>query len=72
MLLTGDNARAARAVADQVGIDTVIAEVLPTEKAAAIEKLQASGRRTAMVGDGINDAAALAGAEMGLGGRRWQ
>ncbi|WOP20201.1 heavy metal translocating P-type ATPase [Raineyella sp. LH-20] len=66
VLLTGDHARAARAVGDRVGVDEVIAEVLPTDKAATIERLQAEGRRVAMVGDGINDAAALATANLGL------
>ncbi|HEX2902872.1 MAG TPA: heavy metal translocating P-type ATPase [Jatrophihabitans sp.] len=66
VLLTGDNLRAAGAVAEQVGIDTVIADVLPTDKAAVIERLQAEGRAVAMVGDGVNDAAALATAELGL------
>jgi Cu+-exporting ATPase len=66
VLLTGDNWAAARAVADSVGIDEVIAEVLPAEKAAVIAGLRASGRTVAMVGDGVNDAAALAGADLGL------
>lgn len=66
VLLTGDHEQAARAVADRLGIDEFIAEVLPTDKAATIEALQASGRRVAMVGDGINDAAALATANLGL------
>ncbi|MPM30964.1 Copper-exporting P-type ATPase [bioreactor metagenome] len=66
VLLTGDHERAARAVGDAVGVDEVIAEVLPTDKAATVERLQADGRRVAMVGDGINDAAALATANLGL------
>jgi P-type Cu+ transporter len=66
VLLTGDNERAARAVAGQVGIDDVIAAVDPAGKLAAIERLQAAGRTVAMVGDGVNDAAALAQADLGL------
>jgi len=66
VLLTGDNERAARAVADQAGIDDVIAGVDPVGKLAAVKRLQAEGRTVAMVGDGVNDAAALAQADLGL------
>jgi Cu+-exporting ATPase len=66
VLLTGDNDRAARAVGSEVGIDTVIAEVLPADKVEVIRRLQADGKVVAMVGDGVNDAAALAQADLGL------
>jgi len=66
VLLTGDNERAARAVAAEVGIDEVIAEVLPADKVSVVRRLQSEGRVVAMVGDGVNDAAALAAADLGL------
>ncbi|MFG3578761.1 heavy metal translocating P-type ATPase [Micromonospora chersina] len=66
VLLTGDNATVAKAVAAEVGIDEVIAEVLPADKVDVVERLQGDGRTVAMVGDGINDAAALARADLGL------
>jgi len=66
VLLTGDNERAARAVAAEVGIAEVIAEVLPADKVAVVERLQREGRTVAMVGDGVNDAAALATSHLGI------
>ncbi|MFB1041712.1 heavy metal translocating P-type ATPase [Streptomyces chrestomyceticus] len=66
VLLTGDNQAVADAVAAEVGIDEVIAEVLPEDKVAVVERLRGEGRSVAMVGDGVNDAAALAAADLGL------
>ncbi|MFF6904485.1 heavy metal translocating P-type ATPase [Streptomyces sp. NPDC012389] len=66
VLLTGDNRAVAEAVAREVGIDEVHAEVLPEEKVDVVKRLQAEGRSVAMVGDGVNDAAALATADLGL------
>lgn len=66
VMLSGDNERTAHAIAEQVGIDTVIAQVKPEEKAQVIAQLQAQGHRVAMVGDGINDAPALARADVGF------
>ncbi|GAA4362452.1 heavy metal translocating P-type ATPase [Actinomadura verrucosospora] len=66
VLLTGDNETVARAVADEVGIEEVIADVLPQDKVDVVKRLQSEGRTVAMVGDGVNDAAALAQADLGL------